>query len=420
MPTFDYEALDSSGMRRMGSVEALDRGSALQTLDRMGLRPFSVGAEGGVSAGAPIPEPRSVVGAEQDLPVTGTIRLNRQQLVFFTEELADMLLAGVRLEAALALLEKRARVKPIRDVAGHLRSNIRNGSSFSAALAAASPSFGSLYCNLAAAGEAGGSLGTILQRQGLYLSKMAELRGKVLVSLIYPAFLAVSGVVVVVLFLTFLLPRLVVLLESSGGTMPAGAAFLLGAAEVLRESWWLILLIILSLGAAVVLFVRGSEEAQRAWDRIQLKIPVFGRVLQARFHVQFLETMGNLLGSGVNLLQALQLSQAATANRHHQERLGLVVDQVREGQPLSEELERADVFPGQLVDLVRVGEETGDLDHSMKRAALRYDRELDRRIEGISALVQPAIILVMAAVVGSIAYLMVSIIYDTVHTIRKR
>jgi len=294
-----------------------------------------------------------------------------------------------------------------------LRQEVRDGTNFSTALRRASPSFGDLYCSLAQAGEVSGALPTILRRQAKYLLTLQELQSKVMFALIYPAFLFASGVGVAILFITFLIPKLTMLLDNTGGKMPGAAKFVIALSEFLKGYWWLII----GVSVAGFLFARAyvrAEQNREKWDKTKLDLPLFGAILRTRFYVQFLETLGNLVGNGLTLLRGLELTRAATQNLHLRTLLKGVIDTVGEGGALSRALKRSAFFPPLLIDMVSVGEQTGRISDSLERAASRYDKELEKSIQKVSALIQPVVVLVMAGMVGIMAYMMISVIFQTI------
>lgn len=430
MANFTYKALNSSGKVVKGSLDAADRGEALRQLDRKGLQPVTIkiAADGGAapkkeaskSAASTKAAPAAAKAAPEEVIPDGPIKLKRTEIVLFTEELSDMLAAGLQLEPALRAMENRQELGSLKVVSSKVRQLVRDGNSFSASLRRVSPSFGSLYCNLAAAGEASGALDTILERQAHYLKTLQELQGKVILALIYPCFLVLAGVGVGIVFVTQLIPQLTGLIENSaGGQIPLGAKLLMGTSDFFTK-WWIVLVLII---AAFLIFFKAwkdNEENRPTWDRIKLKLPLFGRVLEHRFYVQFLETMANLVGNGLPLLRALELTKDATPNLHLKAHLTEMLEWVGDGRTLSASLSRTGAFSPLLIDMVSVGEQTGHIDKSLRKAAIRFDKELNNSLQAIMALIMPAVLLVMAVLIGSMAYLMITAIFQTIESIGSR
>ncbi|MFP6856786.1 MAG: type II secretion system F family protein [Roseibacillus sp.] len=430
MPVFTYKAI-SDGSVTTGELDASDRREALRMLDRQGLQPVKLTESSaskskapppnkGTKAGNPKPgTPAAVGGAAADpkeIP-EGPIKLKRAEVVLFTEELSDMLAAGLQLEPALRSMENRQELGSLKVVSVKLRQIVRDGNSFSNALRRVSPSFGPLYCSLAAAGEASGALDTILQRQAHYLKTLQDLQARVTLALIYPAFLLLSGVFVSIIFVTKLIPQLTTLLETTpGAKMPMGAVVLIAISGFITK-WWAVMLLLIAAVGVLFKAWKDSEANRPQWDRGKLKLPLYGRVVEQRFFVQFLETMSNLVANGLPLLRSLELTRDATQNLHLRAHLDDMIVMVGDGRALSRAMVRSGVFPLLLIDIVSVGEQTGRIDLALQRAAARYDKELDTALQRIMALIMPAILVVMAVLIGTMAYLMITAIFQTISSL---
>ena len=394
-------------------------------LGRQGMKPISLAlkSEGGGGTNGSKPNGKKKKNELAQVDAKGQlideeisnepVKLKRAQIVMFTEELSDLLNAGLQLEPALRIMENREELSGVKIVTRILRQEVRDGSSFSAALKKASPSFSELYRSLSQAGEISGALGTILKRQAHYLVTMQELQSKVLFAMIYPAFLFFAGVAVGLLFVVYLIPKLTSLLDSTGAEMPAVAKLMIDFSAFAKSYWWIFLMLVV---AGVIGFRAyiSAEQNRPAWDEAKLKIPFVGAILSSRFYVQMLETLANLVGNGLPLLRALELSRNATQNLFLRKKMDEVIEIVGEGGAFSRALKRVGFFPPLLIDMVGVGEQTGDIEKSLEKAAERYDKELGRKIEALSALVQPVIVVVMAVIVGIMAYMMITVIFDTI------
>lgn len=421
-----------------GELTAGDRGEALRQLDRKGLQPVKVAEAKVVSKSKPSkttrdrapketktkpsglvkpsPKASSKEKSSSDLP-DGPLKMKSKEVVYFTEELSDMLTAGLQLEPALRSMEDREEDGNIKEVSRRIRDLVRDGTSFSNALKRVSPSFGPLYCSLAAAGEASGALDTILRRQAHYLKTLQDLKGRITLALIYPAFLVITGIGVSFIFVTKLIPQLTGLLKGAPGSeMPLGVRIMISGSDFLRQ-WWLVILLVL---VAAAVFFKAWKDAERnkpAWDRIKLKLPLYGNVIRGRFYVQFLETMANLVGNGLPLLRSLELTRDAAQNIHLRESMDGMIEMVGDGRSLSSTMVRSEIFPPLLIDMVAVGEQTGKIDLALRRAAERYDKELDGALQKVMAMVMPAVLLLMAFLVGTMAYAMISAIFQTINNL---
>ena len=466
MPVFTYSALKSDGSLTKGEVTANDRAEAMRRLDRSGLQPVSLSAKdsGGVATAAPPkkaaepkkpepkadgkkPEPSAKVASKDGgtkngavagkapakkpeadakparssdsgmtVP-TGPIKLKRKEIVMFTEEISDLLGAGLQLEPALRIMESRDEQGSLKLVSALLRQKVRDGSSFSAALRSSSPSFGELYCSMASAGEISGALGVILRRQAVYLKALGELQSRVVTALIYPAFLFAAGVLVSVLFITVLIPQLAGLLKQSNKKLPPVAEFMLGVGDFFKDYWWAILFVV-ALIAWLFQYFTTNARYRPTWDRIKLSLPMVGPLFSGRFYVQFLETLANLVDNGLPLLRAMELTCDATQNLFLRGLLEKVNGMVAEGGSLSKAIKRVGFFPSLLSDMVNVGEQTGDLPMALRKTAERFDKDLEKKIERIQAMIPHLVTVIMAAMVGSVAYMMIGVIMESITGIK--
>lgn len=420
MASFRYKVLQKDGSLSEGSLDAASRGEATRRLNEQGSRVLSMTEEKqkvekkkAVKEGAPDKPAKKATTA----PVEN--RLSSKQLVQFTEELSDLLSAGVQLDTSLHSIGKRSESPAIARVASSCYDRVRDGMPLATALRLSSSSFNELYCNLVSAGEVSGALGDILKRQVKYLNTLSELKGKLATALIYPSFLIVSGVAVSAMFTFFLIPKLRRLVESTGGELPPIARILLGLGDFMKANW-IVLLVLLGIALVVVFVLFQREPTKRWWDEVKLKLPLLGKLLITRFNVQFVETLSNLLVNGLTIVRALELVETTTSNRYIREQIQQMRGRVSEGAQLNRCMEKARVFESGLVDMVRIGEDTGQLAPSMVKAGDRLDREFGRAIDRIASVIQPAIILVMSVIVGVMAYMMISVIYETISVLRNR
>lgn len=426
MAAFRYKALQKDGSVGNGIIEGGSKGEVGRKLAEKGMRVLSLTEETVEKKEKPKKSRRNNSGDEDaSSPVAKKTvhspdsRLSSKQLIQFTEELSDMLSAGVQLDGALSSIGKRSESEAIRNVSTHAYERVRDGVPLATALQSASGSFNELYCNLVSAGEVSGALGDILKRQVSYLTTLADLKGKLATALIYPEFLVVSGIGVSAMFVFFLIPKLRRLVESTGGELPPVARFMLASGDFLKANWIVVVgLLVVALVILVAMFQQ--KKVQEKWDEVKLGIPLFGRLLITRFNVQFVETLSNLLSNGLPLVRALELVEGTTPNSYIRAQIAEMTARVSEGAMLHRTMEKAGVFESGLIDMVRIGEDTGQLSASMTKAGDRLDREFARAIERIGSVIQPAIILVMSIVVGVMAYMMISIIYETISVLRNR
>ncbi|MFN0080088.1 MAG: type II secretion system F family protein [Prosthecobacter sp.] len=406
MPAFAYTALNATGQTVTGSVTVGSRAEAFRKIEAQALTPVKV-----------TQEEKSDAAKAKAVADEGPVKLKRAQLISFTEELADLLDGGLQIDQAFRVMQERQEAPAVRRIATTMRNELREGSTVAKALRKASPSFDDLYCNLAAAGEVSGSLPSILRRLSTNLSVMAELQAKVTQAMIYPAFLIGACIVLMVVFMTFMVPQIMDLMGKNGQKLPAATQLLISFNHFMGQWWWAILA---ALTAAFLTF-RGyisSPAGRMWWDDTKLKLPLFGAIQSMRFYAQFAHSLGNLITNGVPLLNSIRLVSKISANVFIQSLLAKVTNLVSEGAPLSTALRKVGSFPLLLADMIAVGEQTGQLGRSMEKCATRYDKELDRRIKRMTAMITPIILVVMAVMVGTVAYSIVAAIAQSVTGIR--
>jgi len=262
-----------------------------------------------------------------------------------------------------------------------------------------------------------GSVPELLRRQSIFLVAIDDLRKKVVSALIYPSMIFVLGIGLIFLFMTYLVPQLTTLFQRTGRDLPLLTRLLVQTSDFFSHYWWAV---IAGVGLIVICFLQliRTGSGRRWWHRTQLHLPLFGSVLRGRFYAQFSQTMANLIANGIPLLSGLRLMGGATGNVHLRALMEKVVAMVGEGGSLSRALQRVGEFPPMFIDMIGVGEQTGDLAHALEKIARRYDKELNIKIQRLTALVQPVVILVMAGMVGLIAYSIINGIFDAVSGLR--
>ncbi|MEM6822946.1 MAG: type II secretion system F family protein [Verrucomicrobiota bacterium] len=412
MPAFEYTALDASSRHVSGKLEANGRPAALRILEDRGLQPIKLTIKEDGASGKAKSSPFTK-------KLSGTVLLSSRELIYFTEDLCDLLDAGLQLEPAMQIMEKRQSSERIKYIAGIIRQNLREGTRFAQALATASPSFNHLYCSLAEAGEASGSLSQMLRQQIGFMNAMSELRSKATQALIYPAFILGTGIVIIILFMTNLVPQLKTLFEQTGSSPPWVTQLLIGSSNFVVGYWWLILSV---LAAAIIGFWSFIQtNAGRAWwDRARPSLPGIGGILKTRFLAQFSRTMATLLSSGIPLINSLKLARNGVDNVHYREALDQSIIQVGDGASLARSLSRTGTFPKLFTDLLEVGERTGQLARSLDKSGERYEREMDDRIKKLIALIGPIVLIILTFIVAVVAYSIVTSIFEAISGLKTR
>ena len=418
MPQFSYRARNARGELVEGVLECADRAVAIHQIEQQRYVPIKIEMISGDGAKAPAQSGATSTPAAAPAP-TASLKIPHSQLLIFTEQLAHLLQAGMTLDEGLSILEKRLKQPRVQQMTRNLHQALVDGRSFSQALREMPRIFPPLYVNLVAAGEASGALPDILHRLVKHLMQAKELRDHVQQALIYPAFLAVAGAVLITIFITYMVPQLTGFMSQIGGALPLPTRILMQLHHTITSYWWLGLLIVVGISVGFRAFVR-TEEGRLTWDRFRLKVPGYGRVIRYRYYAQFSRTLGILIQNGIPLLRALDLVKEIAANRYLEVRIAEARRAVVDGATLSAALTSQQIFPDLLTDMMAVGEQTGRFGETMQTIADVYERELDRNVAIISQLIPPVIIVVIATVVGLVVYSILSAVFEATHSLQFR
>ena len=412
MPQFAYRARNAQGNLVEGMLDCPDRAVAIRQIELQQCIPIRidlVGAEPKISR-------RDVLAVA---PARQPLKIPYGQLLVFTEQLAHLLQAGMTLDEGLSILEKRLKQTRVQQMTHALHQALIDGRSFSQSLSEFPRIFPPLYVNMVAAGEASGALSQILLRLVKHLMQAKELRDRVQQALIYPAFLALAGAILITVFITFMVPQLTGFMSQTGGALPLPTRILVNVHHAITGYWWIGALLAVGVIIGFRAFVR-SDEGRTAWDRFRLVIPGYGRIIRHRHYAQFARTLGTLMENGIPLLRALDLVTEIAANRFLELKLGEVRRAVIDGATLSVALQEQRLFPDLLTDMMAVGEQTGHFAETMQAIADVYERELDRTVAVISQLIPPVIIVVIAVLVGFVVYSILSAVFEMTHSLQFR
>jgi type II secretory pathway component PulF len=415
VPQFTYRARNAQGGLVEGVLDCPDRAVAIRQIELQQCIPIRIELAAA--------EAKAAAGRDGAAPVAATqsLKIPHGQLLIFTEQLANLLQAGMTLDEGLSVLEKRLKQPRLHQVTHALHQSLIDGRSFSQALREFPRAFTPLYVNLVAAGEASGALPQILLRLVKHLMQAKELRDRVQQALIYPAILAIAGIALVVLFVTFMVPKLAGFMAQvqTGGQLPFATRTLLQVHHLVVGYWWVGALLAVGGIVAFRIFVR-SNEGRIAWDRFRLAIPGYGRVIRHRYYAQFARTLGTLLENGVPLLRALDLVTEIAGNRFLEVKLAEVRRAVIDGATLSAALAEQKIFPDLFTDMMAVGEQTGHFGETVQTIADVYERELDKTSSILSQLIPPIIIALIALVIGLVVYSVLSAVFEMTRSLQFR
>src|SRR3989454_5430739 len=416
MPQFSYRARNSQGELVEGILDCADRAVAIQQIELQRCIPVRIELLGAEPKGPKVVRPPAGGRLEAS---TQNLKIPHGQLLIFTEQLAHLLKAGMTLDEALSILEKRLKQPRVQQMTHSLHQSLIDGRSFSRALSEMPRIFQPLYVNLVAAGEASGALPQILLRLVKHLMQAKDLRDRVQQALIYPAFLALAGAVLVTIFITFMVPQLSGFMAQTGGALPLPTRILVHIHHAITGYWWIGALLTVGVIVGFRAFVR-SDEGRIAWDRFRLVIPGYGRIIRHRYYAQFARTLGTLMENGIPLLRSLDLVTEIAGNRFLERKLVEVRRAVIDGATLSTALEAQNLFPDMFTDMMAVGEQTGQFARAMQTIADVYERELERTVKMISSLIPILIIVLIAIIVGFVVYSILSAVFEMTHSLQFR
>ncbi len=371
MPTYSYKAKKTTGEIIEGTLEAENRRLVIARLQKMQAYPIRVEAEGGGGGFSQL---------QKEFSFQSFRRINRREICSFTRQMSDLLKSGLTLVRALDVLVQQTENVRLREIIKNLKSEVQGGSTFSAALAKHPKVFPDLYSSMVHAGEVGGLLDEVMNRLSDFAESELETRGKVMSALAYPAIMLVVGAGVIVVLMTFVIPRFSQMFEEIGADLPKITLLLVTVSKFVMSYYSLIILgAIVALIVAYIQLLKQPEEKLRI-DRLRLKIPVYGSFLLKNEVARFARTLGTLLGNGVPILRALEITKTMIKNQAIATVMGDVAENVKEGERLSTQLTRSTVFPPVAVHMVAVGEETGSLDTTLLRVASTYEKETERQL----------------------------------------
>ncbi|MBI4658226.1 MAG: type II secretion system F family protein [Verrucomicrobia bacterium] len=405
MAQFSYRARRRSGEVVKGLLDVPDRSAALMQIERLGLFPVSVETAKGPAITRKEPAAGAKMSGSALLPPALRELLLRkrkprlQELATFTQQLSNLLHSGMPLTVALnsmTHLESKG-ISP--EVSKQLKQDVMEGKGLSDAMARQPHIFSDLYVNMVRAGEQSGALVEVLKRLSQHYERFAEVQQKFVSALIYPAVVACVGIAIIIFFMTYMLPTFISIFEGMNVPLPTTTQFLIGISKMFGTYWWLILLVLLAL---IVLFKRyqSSDLGKRAIDSWKMRAPVLGKVVKLNLFGQFARTLATLLENGVPVLTALKISEEIIPNRILKDAIAKTREEVTDGKTIAQPLARSQIFPQLMIDLLKIGEETGDVPGALRNVADAYENELTIALRVMTNLIEPAMIIVMALGVG--------------------
>ncbi len=428
MPQFSYKARRRSGEEIQGVLEAADRAAALLQIEKLGVFPKSVDAlKGGAG---PVLEKTGGNGAGSTLanllPAVVRQAMQRQrkpklqELATYTQQLANLLQAGMPLTVALNSMTHLESKGITAETSRQIKQDVMEGKSLSEALRKHPVIFSDLYVNMVRAGEQAGAMVDVLRRLAGHYERFAEVQTKFTSALIYPAIVMTVGVGIVIFFMTFMLPRFMTIFEGLKIPLPWATRVLKDISDVFG-SFWTWVGIVLGLITLAILYARykASPEGKHKIDELKMSAPVFGKVVRLNMFGQFARTLSTLLVNGVPVLTALQITEQIVPNTLVKEAIAKTREAVTDGKSLAQPLAQSKIFPQLMIDLIRIGEETGDVPGALKNVAETYESELAIALRVMTNLIEPAMIIAMAVGVGFLLFSILSAMFAITSSISR-
>ncbi len=393
MPLFEYIATNQKGETIKGTLDAADRSVALGSLGNQNLRPIAVHEADGKKHSFSFED------------FFGKNKVKADDLVMFTRQLSAMVSAGVPILRALTSQHDHTESAVLKNVIAGVMKDIENGSTLADALAKSPNSFSDVYVNMVRAGEAAGILDEILKRLALQQEKNAAIRKKVKSAMAYPVVLMSITVLAFFGLMIFIIPQIGGIVKGLGGPdaqLPALTLFMLGLSSFIIHYWWLIIPGIIG-GVILIMRYIKTPTGKMQFHRLVLKIPGLKVIVMKLAIARFARTFSALMGAGVAVIEALNVTARAVGNGVYEKALVEAADEVKNGKNLSAIIEKNELFPPIVSQMLAVGEETGQTETILVKVADFYEEEVDVAIDGVSALIEPVMIVIMGGMVGLIA-----------------
>lgn len=410
MATFQYEALNAAGKPQKGTVDAATSEEAVQRIKSQGFFPTSVreqkakkGAAGG-DAGETKAKPKK----KKEMAFSFG-KVNAKKLTLFTRQLSTLQDAGLPLLRSLQILEGQQRPGKLKNILTDVCEDVEGGSSLSEAMAKHPAAFDRLYTKMVAAGEVGGVLDIILQRLAEFMEKAQRLKRKVKGAMVYPSVVVIVAVLIVTFIMWFIIPKFEEIFRDFGVALPWLTRWLIDTSawiagnktgQSIPGAVWIFLTPFLLF--VFVKLARKATPGRAALDTILLWTPVFGNLVKKSVTARFTRTLGTLISAGVPILEAMLITRDTSGNYVFEKALTKVHDSIREGESFADPLRESKVCDAIVVNMIDVGEETGDLDAMLMKIADNYDEEVDVAVAALVALIEPMLMVFLGVVVGTI------------------
>ena len=381
---FNWEGVDKNNRTMRGDMRAASETVVTSTLRRQGIRVIRV----------------------KKLSLRGGGRIKDRDVTFFTRQLSTMMRAGVPLLQAFDIVARGHSNARFSRILLDVKAQIETGLSLSQAFRRYPMQFDGLYCNLVAAGEQAGVLDTVLDRLATYKEKILAIKGKIKSALFYPAMVILVAAVVVTVIMVFVIPAFKEVFSSFGANLPGPTLVVIGISDFFVAYWYLMFLIVIGIGVGLWFLWHKVPAFRRVFDRLSLKFPILGKVLQQAAIARWSRTLATMFAAGVPLVDALDSVAGAAGNQVYADATRRIRTDVSTGTSLSSAMMGTDVFPNMVLQMTQIGEESGSLDGMLNKVADFYEREVDDAVTALSSLMEPILMVFLGIVVGGLVIAM--------------
>lgn len=392
-PIFDYKALTLEGKSSKGMVEAENSKAARLKLKKQGLMVTEITEK---------TTARPTAGG--GLPFIGN-RVSANEVALMTRQLASLVKANIPLVEALTAMVDQSENEKLKVVLAQVRQDVNEGSSLAKACSAHPKVFDNIFVNMIEAGESSGTLSLVLLRLADLKEAQMRLRSKIIGGMTYPVLMACVGGFLMIAIFTFVIPKMAKIFESMNKPMPPTTKFLMFVSDFI-VNWWF--LIIAAIGVAIWMFLKyiASPQGKPKWDAFKLRAPIFGPLIRMIAVTRFASTMSTLLGSGVPILTSMSIAKNLIGNVPIEKAVSQARENITEGQSIADPLRKSGEFPPMMIHMIAIGEKTGELPDMLENVAETYEEQISTRIDGLTSLLEPLMIIGMG---GAVAFIVISV-----------
>lgn len=420
MAQFSYKARKRSGELVQGVLDVADRSTALLQIERMGLFPIMVDGGRAAAAIAGRAAEKSAGPTLMPAALRGIMMRRRKpklrELATFTQQLANLLQSGMPLTVALNSMTHLESKGIPSEVSKQLKQDVMEGKALSDSMSRQGRVFSDMFINMVRAGEQSGALVEVLRRLADHYVRFSEVQSKFKSAMVYPAFVAGVGVVIIIFFLSYMLPQFMSIFDGMNVQLPPSTLFLKNTSEWFASYWWLVVALFIAFGVFFSRF-KNTPVGRRKVDHWKMNLPVFGKVVRLNLFGQFARTLATLLQNGVPVLTALKITEEIVPNVIIKEAIAKTREDVTDGKTIAQPLARSQIFPQLMIDLLKIGEDTGDVPGALRNLADTYEGELAVGLRMLTDLIEPVLIITLAVGVGFLLFSVLSAMFAITSTI---